>query len=100
MKELSEVLDTKEEGIPNMHAHSIEYILNRGYCICGERFEKDDAHYKALLEEMKKLPPQSIGTSISNFNKELVTTRKSIPNLGLTVFVILTCEGSGVVARK
>ncbi len=81
MKELSEVLDTKEEGIPNMHAHSIEYILNRGYCICGERFEKDDAHYKALLEEMKKLPPQSIGTSISNFNKELrqkISEEKSI----------------------
>ena len=71
MKELAEVLDTKEEGIPNMHAYSIDYILNRGYCICGEKFEKDDTHYKALLEEKKKLPPQSIGTSISNFNKEL-----------------------------
>lgn len=73
MEELSEVLNTEEEGIPNMHAHSIEYILNRGYCICGERFEKDDIHYNALIEEMKKLPPQSIGSAVSNFNKELRT---------------------------
>lgn len=71
MDELKNILDTKEEGIPNMHAHSIEYILNRGYCICGERFEKDDEHYNSLIEEMKKLPPQSIGSSITNFNKEL-----------------------------
>lgn len=73
MIELSEVLNTEEEGIPNMHAHSIEYILNRGYCICGEKFEKDDIHYNALIEEMKKLPPQSIGSAVSNFNKELRT---------------------------
>lgn len=73
MKELRDVLNTEEEGIPNMHAHSIEYILNRGYCICGEKFEKDDLRYNALVEEMKKLPPQSIGSAVSNFNKELRT---------------------------
>ena len=73
MEELRDVLNTEEEGIPNMHAHSIEYILNRGYCICGEKFEKDDLHYNALVEEMKKLPPQSIGSAVSNFNKELRT---------------------------
>lgn len=71
MEELSDILNTKEEGIPNMHAHSIEYILNRGYCICGEKFIKGDSHYNALVEEMKKLPPQSIGSAVSNFNKEL-----------------------------
>lgn len=73
MKELGEVLSIEEEGIPNMHAHSIEYILNRGYCICGEKFKKNDLHYNALLEEMKKLPPQSIGSAVANFNKELRT---------------------------
>lgn len=71
MDELKNILDTKEEGIPNMHAHSIEHILDRGYCICGEKIEKNDEHYNALIQEMKKLPPQSIGTSITNFNKEL-----------------------------
>lgn len=71
LDEIKDALDTKEEGIPNMHAHSIEYIIKRGYCICGEKFEKDDLHYNSLIEEMKKLPPQSIGSAIANFNKEL-----------------------------
>ena len=80
MDKLADVLNTKEEGIPNMHARSIEYILNRGYCICGEKFEKDDEHFKALVEEMKKLPPQSIGSTITNFNRELrqkISTEKA-----------------------
>ncbi len=71
MDELKNILDTKEEGIPNMHARSIEYILNRGYCLCGEKIGINDKHYNSLIEEMKKLPPQSIGSSITNFNKEL-----------------------------
>lgn len=72
MNELRRILDIKEEGIPNMHAHSIEYILKRGYCICGEKFVLNDKRYDSLVSEMKKLPPQSIGTSITNFNQEIM----------------------------
>lgn len=75
----SGILSEEEEAIPNMHAKSIEHILKRGYCLCGERIDnKEDSHYKAIIEEMKKLPPQSIGISIKEFNKE---TKQNIQNV-------------------
>ena len=72
MKKLyeSEILNQTSEAVPNMHQKSIEYILKRGYCLCGQHFSEGDEHYNALIEEMKKLPPQSIGTSIATFKKD------------------------------
>lgn len=67
----SNILNQTSEAVPDMHQKSIEYLINRGYCLCGEKITKNDEHYKALIEEMKKLPPQSIGTSISTFKKDV-----------------------------
>ena len=73
LKKMDEVLSVETEGVPEMHSRSIKYILNRGYCLCGEKFEnhENDHHYNALIAEMKKLPPQSIGTSIYNYKKQI-----------------------------
>ncbi len=66
----SGVLKESNESVPNMHQKSIEFLLNRGICLCGEKIVEGDEHYNKLIEEMKKLPPQSIGTTISTFKKE------------------------------
>ena len=67
----SNILNQTSEAVPDMHQKSIEYLINRGYCLCGEKIIENDEHYKALIEEMKKLPPQSIGTAISTFKKDV-----------------------------
>ena len=54
-----------------MNDKSILYLIQRGYCVCGEKIEKDDKHYKALLEEMQKLPPKEVGSGIADFNREI-----------------------------
>lgn len=79
---LKDILSIQEEGIPNMHSKAIKYILKRGYCLCGEKISIDehDEHYKAIIEEMKKLPPESLGTSIFNFKKELGSNIKESKN--------------------
>lgn len=66
----SRILNQTNEAVPNMHQKSIEYLIKRGYCLCGEKITENDDHYIALIEEMKKLPPQSIGTTISTFKKD------------------------------
>lgn len=66
----SDILNQTSEAVPNMHQKSIEYLLKRGYCLCGEKINDGDEHYKALIAEMKKLPPQSIGITISTFKKD------------------------------
>lgn len=67
----SKILNQTSEAVPEMHQKSIDYLIKRGYCLCGEKITENDEHYKALIEEKKKLPPQSIGTSIRTFRKDV-----------------------------
>jgi DNA sulfur modification protein DndD len=53
-------------GIPEMHSKSIEYILQRGVCICGCDLS-DDKCRTYIERERRNLPPESIGTLLRNF---------------------------------
>lgn len=63
-----EDLDGKD--IPAMHAKTIDFLLKRGKCICGEDLIPGHSHYQALIDLLQYLPPQSIGISASNFSTE------------------------------
>jgi len=56
-----------DKGIPNMNATSIDYIIQRGRCICGAEIGHDSDAHRNLLDERGYLPPQSIGTMLGNF---------------------------------
>ena len=58
------------EGIPNMRAEAIEYILERGCCICGNNLKNNKEAIKNIEKEKELLPPQYLGTIIGNFNKK------------------------------
>lgn len=59
------------EGIPNMHASSIEYILKRGKCICGCDLTKNQGAVECIQHEQSLLPPQHIGTEVRMFRKDM-----------------------------
>lgn len=67
----SGILNIKNEAVPNMNDRSILYLIQRGVCVCGEKIEEGSEHHKALLEEMKKLPPREVGSGVSDFNREV-----------------------------
>jgi len=61
-----------EESIPEMHANSINYILNnRKTCICGTKIEEGSEAFKNLIEFKRYLPPESIGTVVRLFLKDV-----------------------------
>lgn len=65
-----EILDEEEytdKGIPHIQSSTIDHILERGKCICGETIQKGDSKYEALSELKKYLPPESIGVVVKNF---------------------------------
>lgn len=78
-------------GIPDMRATSIEYIINRGYCICGCDLTKNEGAKENLNKEKLLLPPESIGTTLRNYkrlcfeckssNEEFVERTKSDYNM-------------------
>lgn len=63
----AEKLDT---GIPDIHARTIDYLIKRGTCICGNHIEIGNSAYNELNKVLQYIPPQSIGTLIGQFVRE------------------------------
>lgn len=61
----------RDKGIPEMNAVAIDYLIKRGYCICGSDLKKDKGAVQHIKEEQENLPPNSIGVSISNFTTNI-----------------------------
>lgn len=65
--EKSEKLD---KGIPHVHAETIDYLIKRKKCICGNNIESCSEEFITLSKLLDYLPPKSIGTLI-NTNIEI-----------------------------
>ena len=73
VKSTLEVLSNSKFGgkdIPEMHSKTIQYLLNRGECICGTRLDPGTIPYAKVIELMDYLPPQSIGVTVGQFIKD------------------------------
>lgn len=55
------------EGIPEMNAKAIDYIIKRGKCICGCDLTKNQGAIENIEYEKSLLPPQHIGTMVRSF---------------------------------
>lgn len=71
MKDSLELLKNAEQldkGIPDVTARTIDYLLTRGYCLCGHKIEIGDDTYIALNKLRDFIPPKSIGNLIADFS--------------------------------
>lgn len=57
------------DGIPEMNAKAIDYILKRGKCICGCDLTKNQGAIENIEYEKSLLPPQHIGTMVRSFKE-------------------------------
>lgn len=57
------------EGIPEMNAKAIDYIIKRGRCICGCDLTKNQGAIENIEYEKSLLPPQHIGTMVRSFKE-------------------------------
>lgn len=62
-----------DKGVPNMNSTSIDFLIERGNCICGSIIREGNEVHKSLLKERDYLPPQSIGTMIRTFKDQINT---------------------------
>lgn len=65
-----EKYDFADKDIPNLHSKTIDYLIKRGYCLCGHKIEENSEEYKTLIKLKDDLPPNSIGISVNNFIKD------------------------------
>ena len=71
--ELMEKHSNDVETVPNMTQASIDYIINKGVCVCGTQISVGSAAHQCLLAERKKMPPENIGSLARRFKGD--TTR-------------------------
>mgnify|MGYP003525635887 CR=1 FL=1 len=65
LTELAET-DSLDKGIPDITAKTIDYLKNRGVCICGTCLKEKEL--EAFNELLKFIPPKSLGNFISDFS--------------------------------
>ena len=61
----------ESEALPSVNAKTIDEILKRKKCICGNEFCDGDDTYKTLINAKDYYPPKSLGTCISDFKHDL-----------------------------
>lgn len=69
LESLSEA-DKLDKGIPDIHARTIEYLIKRQSCLCGEPVSIGNKAYMELNKLLEFIPPQSIGSEIRHFVDE------------------------------
>ena len=79
--------DVDDKGIKDVTAQSIMEIMKRGTCLCGTRVVEGNEAYEHLMDELKFVPPESIGTTIRNFKKDIDLF--NAPNKNNRFFVLL-----------
>ena len=67
LTELAET-DSLDKGIPDITAKTIDYLKQRGFCICGTCLKENSKELEAFDELLKFIPPKSLGNFISDFS--------------------------------
>ncbi len=65
--ELVNKSDFNGKDIPNMHANTIKYLLDKRTCICGTRLDEGTIPCQKVHELLEYLPPHSIGVAVKDF---------------------------------
>lgn len=59
--------DKLDKGVPKLHADTINFLLNRNRCICGESLVAGDKHYQELISLLDVVPPKSLGQALGEY---------------------------------
>ena len=69
MLSMMEKVELERRDIPFMKQGTIDFLIERGKCICGTCIEKEGEPYRCLLEQRKYLAPEDIGSILGGFEK-------------------------------
>ncbi len=73
--------DNVDKGIPSVRDETIKYLINRKKCICGNDLSDPTSNaVQELMELLKYIPPQSLGSAISQFQDRSSMLIKSSEN--------------------
>jgi len=68
--ELLEEVNEEVECVPGMNQDAIDFLINRGRCICGTHLDPGSQPYQLVMQERRKLPPETIGAVVMNYKNK------------------------------
>lgn len=69
MQSMMKNVELERRDIPFMKQDTIDFLIDRGKCICGTCIEKDGEPYRCLVDQREYLPPADIGSILGEFEK-------------------------------
>ena len=70
-KEMLQQIDIEDKGVTDVTAATIHELIEKGRCLCGAEISQDNYAYRQLMEQLRYVPPESIGVTLKNFQKDL-----------------------------
>lgn len=70
-----------DSGIPELHADAVQFLLDRGSCICGADLSSDAKKREHLEKLLQMLPPYSVSTLAAHFASELQELVSNVDNI-------------------
>ena len=68
--EILQNINDQVECVPGMNQDAIDYLLQRGICICGTHLDPGSKPYQLVMQERRKLPPETIGAVVMNYKNK------------------------------
>lgn len=68
--EVLQDINDQVECVPGMNQDSIDYLIHRGRCICGTHLDPGSQPYQLVMQERRKLPPETIGAVVLNYKNK------------------------------
>lgn len=70
-KEFLEQAQVDDKGVSDVTINTIKELIKNGRCLCGAEIREGNAAYNHLIEQIKYVPPEAIGTTIRHFKKDI-----------------------------
>lgn len=67
-----------DKGVPSINDKTIQYLINRGKCICGSEVKTGNDAFIELTKLLDYIPPKSVGNIISEFVNLCEVQSKSV----------------------
>lgn len=68
--EVLQDVNDQVECVPGMNQEAIDYLIGRGTCICGTHLDPGSQPYQLVMQERRKLPPETIGAVVLNYKNK------------------------------
>lgn len=81
-----------DSGIPALHADAVQFLLDRGMCICGADLNNDYEKKKHLEKMLQLLPPYSVSTISSQLAADLQEQVARVENVEIELEELLKDE--------